>query len=231
MNFLIQGLIQCGCELFVPCCWPKRQRAETVGDFPPEEKLWEGGDFKFLGSDIKYKKIIFVDVQIYRIALYVETESAKAELKRLQKEGFITDFSEESLCKALSAGKFRKLLQIQFLRSVTLSQFQTELEKDLKPRLEKTGDQGLLQPFFDFFKGKDLSYLSQLLALWEVEGVLTGGLFPPGFDDFADAKVTIGLPSENFCLALFDIYIGSDSITPNGRKKWAEAALELLKGP
>ena len=31
------------------------------------------------------------------------------------------------------------------------------------------------------------------------EGVLTGGLFPPGFDNFADIKVTIGLPSANFC--------------------------------
>jgi hypothetical protein len=61
------------------------------------------------------------------------------------------------------------------------------------------------------------------------DGVLTGGLFPPGYDDFADAKVTIGLPSENFCRALFDIYIGPDSIVPDGRKKWAESALELLK--
>jgi hypothetical protein len=64
--------------------------------------------------------------------------------------------------------------------------------------------------------------------LGAVDGVLTGGLFPPGFDDFADAKVTIGLPSENFCKALFDIYIGTESITPAGRKKWAQAALELL---
>ena len=40
------------------------------------------------------------------------------------------------------------------------------------------------------------------------EGVLTGGLFPPGQENFADAKVSIGLPSANFCAALFDMYIG-----------------------
>lgn len=62
-----------------------------------------------------------------------------------------------------------------------------------------------------------------------VEGVLTGGLFPPGFDDFPAAKITIGLPSANFCRALFDMYIGPESITPAGRKLWAQAALELLK--
>lgn len=51
--------------------------------------------------------------------------------------------------------------------SVTPSQFNAELGKDLKPRLEKTGDQGLLPQFLDYFKDKSLSYLSQLLALWE----------------------------------------------------------------
>jgi hypothetical protein len=50
------------------------------------------------------------------VALYVETETARAELQRLKKEGFFKDYSEDSLCAALSVGKFRKLLQIQLLR-------------------------------------------------------------------------------------------------------------------
>ena len=61
------------------------------------------------------------------------------------------------------------------------------------------------------------------------DGTLTGGLFPPGFTDFADAKVSIGLPSENFCRALFDMYLGPQSIVPDGRKQYVEATLELLK--
>lgn len=34
-----------------------------LGSFPSEEHLWEGGAFKFLGSGIYYKKILFISVQ------------------------------------------------------------------------------------------------------------------------------------------------------------------------
>ena len=61
------------------------------------------------------------------------------------------------------------------------------------------------------------------------DGNLTGGLFPPGFTDFADAKVSIGLDSGNFSAALFDMYIGPQSIVPDGRKQFVEDTLELLK--
>ena len=43
-------------------------------------------------------------------------------------------------------------------------------------------------------------------------------------------QVSIGLPSANFCAALFDIYIGDATVVPAGRKQWAEAALALMKG-
>ena len=70
----------------------------------------------------------------------------------------------------LAAGKFRKCLQIQMLRSASPSQFNAEISKDLKPRLEKTGDQGLLPVFLDYFSDKSFSNGTTLLALWE--GVL-----------------------------------------------------------
>ncbi len=61
------------------------------------------------------------------------------------------------------------------------------------------------------------------------DGTLSGGLFPPGFTDFADAKISISLCSENFCKALFDMYIGHNSIVPDGRKQYVQGTLELLK--
>lgn len=61
------------------------------------------------------------------------------------------------------------------------------------------------------------------------ENVLTGDLFPPGFTDFADAKVSQALPNENFCRALYDMYIGPGTIVPDGRQQFAQGALELLK--
>ena len=42
-----------------------------------------------------------------------------------------------------------------------------EMRKDLEPRLARTGDQALLQPFLEFFKNKPLSNGSTILSIWE----------------------------------------------------------------
>jgi hypothetical protein len=65
---------------------------------------------------------------------------------------------------------------------------------------------------------------------WTAEdNVLTGGLFPPGFDDWEHVQSTMDLPNENFCRALYDMYIGPQSIVPDGRQHYAQGLLELLK--
>ncbi len=46
-------------------------------------------------------------------------------------------------------------------------QFDNEISKDLRPRLERTGDQDLLQTFLDYFSGKSFQVGTSLLALWE----------------------------------------------------------------
>ena len=46
-------------------------------------------------------------------------------------------------------------------------QFDNEISKDLRPRLERTGDADLLQPFLDYFSGKSFKVGTSLLALWE----------------------------------------------------------------
>ena len=110
--------------------------------------------------------------------------------------------------------RFRKLLQIQMLRSASVSQvhslcmlravilscmrrchsclliyvlheiscpvwaqFDNEISKDLKPRLERTGDEALLQPFLEYFEGKSFEVGTSLLALWE-------GGWPANYDGY-----------------------------------------------
>ena len=60
---------------------------------------------------------------MYAAALYVETDTARAELKRLQKEGFFSQgYTDDRIMEALILGKFRKVMQIQMLRSASESQ-------------------------------------------------------------------------------------------------------------
>ena len=53
------------------CCGGAQTKGECeqtahLGDFPQDEKLWEGGEFKFCGSAIRYKKILFISIQARR---------------------------------------------------------------------------------------------------------------------------------------------------------------------
>lgn len=95
----------------------------------------------------------------------MEEEAATQELQRMEKEGFFKDYSDDTLCAALVQGNFKKFLQIQLLRDVTYSQFTGEIGRDLKPQLDRTGDDDLWNQFEDYFKDKDLSRNSNLLAL------------------------------------------------------------------
>ena len=46
-----------------------KSNVEDGGNFPQIVKLWAGGEFKFLGSGIKYRKIVFVSIQVSIFAL------------------------------------------------------------------------------------------------------------------------------------------------------------------
>jgi hypothetical protein len=107
--------------------------------------------------------------QVYAAAIYVEAETARKELLRLQAEGFFDKkgFSVDSLTAALNVGRFRKCLDIRMLRSASVSQFDNEISKDLKPRLAKTGDEDLLIPFLAYFDDKSFANGTTLLSLWE----------------------------------------------------------------
>ena len=49
------------------CCSPSLWCGQVLTDanFPESERLWEGSTFKFLGSGVYYKKILFIKLQVY----------------------------------------------------------------------------------------------------------------------------------------------------------------------
>lgn len=58
------------------------------------------------------------------------------------------------------------MLVFHLLRSVTREQFVDRLGEDLRPRLQQTGDEGLLQPFVAYFNDKQFEAGTQVLMLW-----------------------------------------------------------------
>lgn len=195
-------------------------------------------------------------MQLYAVALYVEEATATAALRAMDKQGFFTDYSEEELCRALLVGDFRKLLQIRLLRSVTYSQFIDEIGRDLKPRLDKSGDDDLWLRFADYFRNRSLDNGTDVLALWNgvlsllpgcshqhhpphaprssslctaEDGSSEGGWFAPGTTDFSAITPTLKYDSPDFGRALFDVYAGQGAIVPDAKAQWAQSAHALLK--
>lgn len=107
--------------------------------------------------------------QVYELALFAEDSICTASLQSLKAQGFFRDLSDQTCCAALSAGGFKKMLVYHMLRSVTRAQFVDRLLEDLRPRLQKTGDEGLLPPFISYFNDKSFEAGTQFLMLWTGE--------------------------------------------------------------
>ncbi|KAK9841589.1 hypothetical protein WJX74_008401 [Apatococcus lobatus] len=194
--------------------------AEPLTVFPGQQSFWTGGVFRLLGSGIRYYKLAFFSVKVYELALFAEDSTCAASLQNLKAQGFFRDLSDQTCCAALSAGSFKKMLVYHMLRSVTRAQFVDRLLEDLRPRLQKTGDEGLLPPFISYFNDKSFEAGTQFLMLWTEEGVLEGGVFPARQQDFVHVQPTLRLPSQNLCKAIFDIYLEPDTPVPDARQQW-----------
>ncbi len=105
-------------------------------------------------------------IQVYELAFFAEEGPCVASLQDLKAQGFFRDTSDQTCCAALAAGNFKKMLVFHMLRSVTRSQFVDRLGEDLKPRLQQTGDEALLQPFIAYFNDKSFGSGTQFLMLW-----------------------------------------------------------------
>ena len=62
--FFIAVELQEQCESLSDGSAQSMHRANRLGDFPPIERFWEGGEFTLMGSGIYYKKILFIGVKV-----------------------------------------------------------------------------------------------------------------------------------------------------------------------
>jgi len=129
------------------------------------------------------------------VAFYVEEKQARAEFKRLEEEGFFKNQDHETFCRALVTGRFKKLLQIRLLRSVSPSQLTGEIGRDLEPRLQRGGNQELWDQFVTYVNTKAIDNGASFLALVEGDGSGAGGLYPPEVTDFQHVEVEIQYPN------------------------------------
>ncbi|BDA46693.1 probable chalcone-flavonone isomerase [Coccomyxa sp. Obi] len=204
-------------------------REQSTGvEFPEVTTLWEGDKMRSMGAGVRAKKFAFVPVKVYAVTVYVEAEKAARELGVRQRGGFFDDNRDEDFTLALVDGAFAKALVVQLVRKVEGKQFYEALEEALAPRLRLAGDTGSLTKFGDFLSGRSLEKGTGVVLFYRVEGVLEVAVLPPGTTDYSLAKPELRVESPMLCRALFEVYMGSESVVPDARAAWAAGARTLL---
>ena len=101
-----------------------------------------GDDYRAMGAGVRTKKIVFLGVNVYAVALYVEAEKAARELGIRDRGGFFDN--DDDFCSALVDGAFGKALVIQLVRDVGGATFVEALTEALRPRMALAGGAAFL---------------------------------------------------------------------------------------
>lgn len=197
--------------------------------FPEVTKFWQGDTYRCMGAGVRTKKVAFVGVKVYAVAMYVEAEAAANELGIRNRGGFFQGNSDDDYNQALTDGAFSKLLQVQLVRKIEGEQFFSAIEEALTPRLGVTGEMATLNKFKQFFDGKSLEKGTNILLLWKTEGVLdVVAKTHPDSQDYSQVKPDLTIESPGLCRALFEVYTGSNTVVPEAKKAWADGARQLI---
>lgn len=202
------------------------------------QKFWiDETPFRCLGAGLRVKKILFLPVQLYSIALYVEADKATNELNIRDRGGFFEN--DDDYCCAIVDGAFNKVLTLEMLRDIEGEQFTDALNKYLVPRMQLTGEMSKLEEFAKFFNSRKLTKGTRVNLLWniavkktecEISVVIAdppaSGSKPVSPDSLSPQ---LSVQSPSFSRALFETFLGESSVVPDVRSTWVEGVKKLLE--
>uniref|UniRef100_A0A383VLI9 Chalcone-flavonone isomerase family protein n=1 Tax=Tetradesmus obliquus TaxID=3088 RepID=A0A383VLI9_TETOB len=207
------------------------KESKSGAEFPLAQRFWEGdNEYRCLGAGMRAKQILMIKAQVYAVALYVEGELAAKELGIRDRGGFFEN--DDDFCSALTDGAFNKTLVFTMLRDLEGQQFSDAVDKKLGPRMQLTGDTASLEAFKSYFEGQKLAKGTQVMCLWTKAGDLEVVLLDAAAAAAADLQRIAPknrLRSEGFCRALFELFLGGESVVADARPVWAAGARELLE--
>lgn len=84
-----------------------------------------------------------------------------------------------------------------------------------------------MQKFMDYLQDKQLKTGCSLVCIWDESNTMAGGLYPPGFGDWANAQPALSEQGLEWCQAMFAMYLDARSVVPDGRQTWTANLLRL----
>lgn len=216
----------------IPTCASLGVKDKATGvEFPLVEYV-AGAEQRCLGAGARAKKIAFVGVNVYAVALYVDPAPAAKELGLRQRGGFFEEDASDSMADALLDGAFNKGLHIVMVRKLDGKTFGDAIVEALTPRLFGA-DKEAIQQISNLFEGKELQKGTEIIMGWRVEGQLEFYVRQGNGKVVQAAKEGVVpdlvLDQGAISRALFSVYLGSDPISADAKSSYVDGGFELLE--
>jgi hypothetical protein len=195
--------------------------------FPITLRVPGGNDFHTLvGTGIRTKT--FLRVQVYAFGLYVDAPTATSALQAWAGRSARDLEQDQSFYRALLEGRFGMTLRLVMTRDVSGDDMAEAFDDALRPRvvraareLNMRGGEAALARFRSYFDVEELTEGTELLFSWLPDGTLVSSV---------RGQVKGEIPSRAVGWALFDVYLGAEPISEDGKKSLVTRFPELLAG-
>ena len=181
----------------------------------PVEIQTPAGTLALAGTGVRTRTML--KVKVYAFGLYVEPAGARTALAGLR---------GEALYDELLKGSFPMTLRLVMTRDVGGAQMAEAFDGALAPRVAQAATRGMaggaeaLARFRGFFTDKLVSG-TELLFTWAPGNRLMASIGGRPVGDIENAALS---------WALFDVYLGADPISPDGKKTVVARLPEVLAG-
>ena len=170
---------------------------------------------RLMGTAVRQRTIF--RVKIYAFGLYVDPEGARASLTRFAGASASALGGDESFYRQLLDLEFAMTLRLVMTRTVDGVDVAETFDDAIRPRIARAvtdttdaAEFAALQTFRSYFDGGEIEASTEIVFSCGPAGRLKASLG-------GDERPPIDSPA--LCRALFDLYLGEDSISDDGKKR------------
>ena len=181
---------------------------------------------RLTGTGLREHVILFFGVHVYAFGLYVDADGARAALAEFAGRSAAELAGDERFYRRLLDGEFAMSLRLVMVRSVSGVEVANAFDDALRPRVRatsaETGDLQALERFRDYFAAPEIETGTEIVFACTPSGRLSTTV--AGHEQ-------VSIDSQVLCRALFDVYIGGEPISVEGKKTVIAGFPEQLAGP
>lgn len=183
-----------------------------------------GAEQRLTGTGLRERFVLFIGVHVYAFGLYVDADAAGAALAAFAGRSAGELAGDERFYERLLDLEFAMTLRLVMVRTVAGGDVATAFDDALRPRMAAVGaggpgDAEALERFRGYFDAPEITTGTEILFACTPEGRLTSAV---------GGAEQVPIDSQALCRSLFDVYLGREPISTEGRKTVIAGFPELL---